>query len=335
MSHYLQDFHKYRHVFGEFRASKADHRKAKGASKDLAATQAHQATISSYFMVTATQKANQASANREERQGLVTNILGHPIWKPPAVFNGDYRSLHKPLKEAYKWSNRVDATVQILDTHTRDHAFKMLKLNLYAWDKEVKFDYDIKALVVSMRKDTEGAVKNEDHPKLTGQQQVRNAPPEPLSVLATALQILHLVSRFEITYGSAVILEVTDRTWSRRRGNVRADWIWVRRRLRSWDSGGQLDGRTIARVEGLFKIWDRMQGTHEVAYVRLLRIKGSSRPHSKEGMIRMEKHEDDGAMQVIGISDIERMAHVILLEIDRVWLVNNRIDFNTWNKLYD
>ncbi|KAF8419953.1 hypothetical protein BGX38DRAFT_1081610, partial [Terfezia claveryi] len=51
-------------------------------------------------------------------------------------------ALHKPLKEAYKWSNRVDATVQILDTHARDHAFKMLELNLCAWDKEVKFDYD-------------------------------------------------------------------------------------------------------------------------------------------------------------------------------------------------
>ncbi|KAF8430747.1 hypothetical protein BGX38DRAFT_1146798 [Terfezia claveryi] len=122
------------------------------------------------------------------------------------------------------------------------------------------------SLVVSMRKDTKGTVKNEDYLKLTGQQQ-----------------------------------------------------IWVRRRAQSWDSGGQLNSWTIARVEGLFKIWDRMQGTHEVAYVRLLRIKGSSRLHSEEGMIQMEKCEDDRAMQVIGISDIEGMAHVIPLEIDRVW----------------
>ncbi|KAF8424231.1 hypothetical protein BGX38DRAFT_1279458 [Terfezia claveryi] len=187
MSNYLQDFYKYRHVFGEFRASKADHRKAKRASKDLAATQAHQATISSYFMVTATQKANQVSANREERQGLVVQF-GSLLQYSMEITE----ALHKPLKEAYKWSNRVNATVQILDTHARDHVFKMLELNLCAWDKEVKFDYDIKALVVSMRKDTEGAVKNEDHLKLTGQQQVRNAPPEPLSVLAIALQIPYL-----------------------------------------------------------------------------------------------------------------------------------------------
>ncbi|KAF8440166.1 hypothetical protein BGX38DRAFT_1273095 [Terfezia claveryi] len=42
----------------------------------------------------------------------------------PAVFNGITEALYKPLKEAYKRLNRVDATVQILDTHARDHAFK-------------------------------------------------------------------------------------------------------------------------------------------------------------------------------------------------------------------
>jgi len=31
MSKYLQDFHRYWHIFGEFRGSKADHKKAKGA----------------------------------------------------------------------------------------------------------------------------------------------------------------------------------------------------------------------------------------------------------------------------------------------------------------
>ncbi|KAF8417170.1 hypothetical protein BGX38DRAFT_1109456, partial [Terfezia claveryi] len=38
MTKYLQEFHKYRHVFGEFHASKADQNKAKVASKDLSVT---------------------------------------------------------------------------------------------------------------------------------------------------------------------------------------------------------------------------------------------------------------------------------------------------------
>jgi hypothetical protein len=70
MSQYLQDFHKHRHVFGEFGASKAYRKRAKGASKDLAASQARQSTISNYFQVTPMQKANIASANRQEKQDV-------------------------------------------------------------------------------------------------------------------------------------------------------------------------------------------------------------------------------------------------------------------------
>jgi len=35
MSKYLQDFHRYLYIFGEFRASKTGHKKAKRASNDL------------------------------------------------------------------------------------------------------------------------------------------------------------------------------------------------------------------------------------------------------------------------------------------------------------
>jgi len=66
MSKYLQDFHRYRHIFGEFRASKADHKKDKGASKDLRVSQARQSTISNYFQVTARQKANEGCADRQK-----------------------------------------------------------------------------------------------------------------------------------------------------------------------------------------------------------------------------------------------------------------------------
>ena len=52
-------------------------------------------------------------------------------------------------------------------------------------------------------------------------------------------------------------------------------------------------------------------------------------------MVRMEKREDGGAMHIIRIGDIEGMAYMIALETDRMWLVNNRIDFNTWNELYE
>ena len=39
-------------------------------------------------------------------------------------------ALHKPLKDAYRCSNRVDAMEQILDTILRDYAIRVRELNL-------------------------------------------------------------------------------------------------------------------------------------------------------------------------------------------------------------
>jgi hypothetical protein len=121
----------------------------------------------------------------------------------------------------------------------------------------------------------------------------------------------------------------------RKTGEARADWVWVRLRARSDEGNGTLGGRTIGIVQGLFRVWDGMQRVHEVALVKLLRVKGSRRPHSKEGMIRMEWMEGSRGIHFIRTTDMEGMAHLIPLEKDKVWLVNNRIDFITWNELYE
>jgi len=162
MSQYLLDFHKYRHVFGEFRASKTDHKRAKGASNDLAVSQDWQSTISNYFQVTRTQKANVASANRQEQQALVKEMLGQSTFNYPKLHLLTHyaqqivrfgsmpqysteitEALHKTLKDAYRRSNRVDAALQILDSHDRESAYRMLELNLCAWWKELNFESDI------------------------------------------------------------------------------------------------------------------------------------------------------------------------------------------------
>ena len=38
---------------------------------------------------------------------------------------------------------------------------------------------------------------------------------------------------------------------------------------------------------------------------------------------------------VIRITDIEAMAHLIAIEPDQLWLVNNPIDQQTWNEIHD
>jgi len=189
-SKYLQDFHNYRHVFGEFRASKADHRKAKGASHDLAASQARQSTISNYFQVTARQKANEASANRQERQDLVKEMLGQSTFNYPKLHLLTHyahqiehfgslpqysteitEALHKPLKDAYRWSNRVNATPQILDSYARESACRMLEFNLCAWGKELELAPDIKNLVSGLQKERQGPKGKQEGPVFGGRQQ--------------------------------------------------------------------------------------------------------------------------------------------------------------------
>jgi len=44
-------------------------------------------------------------------------------------------ALHKPRKDAYRRSNKVDSTAQILDSYARESACKMLELNLCACGK--------------------------------------------------------------------------------------------------------------------------------------------------------------------------------------------------------
>ena len=90
----------------------------------------------------------------------------------------------------------------------------------------------------------------------------------------------------------------------------------------------------VARLEGLFRVRGEMGSIHEVALMMLLRLRGSARPWGEEGMVRVEKRVDGFGIHIIRIGDMEGMAHVIPLDPVKLWLVNNRIDFNSWNELY-
>ena len=51
-------------------------------------------------------------------------------------------------------------------------------------------------------------------------------------------------------------------------------------------------------------------------------------------MIRVKCIGEKQGFHIIRVKDIEGLAHLIPLEVGRVWLVNNRIDLTTWNELY-
>ena len=102
--------------------------------------------------------------------------------------------------------------------------------------------------------------------------------------------------------------------------------MWVRYRERSEAPDGRLDSRLVERLGGLFSVRDYMDKVHKVAMVALLKVCGFSKPSGEEEMIWMEWREDDKNVCIVGIKEVEGMAHLIPLELGKVWLVNNRID---------
>ena len=151
MKKYLQELHQFVHIFRVFRATKADREEATKAAKQLAEGQARQATIEQYFTLTATQRGKLSAVAREERKQLVHDILqqgtfNFPKWHLLTHYGAEIHdfgtlpqysteiteALHKHLKDAYRRSNRVDATEPILNTISRDYAIQMRKLNLFA-----------------------------------------------------------------------------------------------------------------------------------------------------------------------------------------------------------
>ena len=159
---YLQDFHQFMHIFRVFRVTKADREEATKATKELAEGQARQATIEQYFTLTATQRGKLSAVAREERQQLVHDIPQQGTFNFPNLHLFTHygaqiqdfgrllqysteitQALHKPLKDTYRRSNRVDATEQILDTISRHNAIRMRELNLLAWSREIKVPQEI------------------------------------------------------------------------------------------------------------------------------------------------------------------------------------------------
>ena len=139
MKKYLQEFHQLMHILRQFRATKADREDATKAGKELAEGQARQATIEQYFTLTATQRGKLSAVASEGRRQLVRDILQQGTFNfsklhllthygaqiqdfetLPQYSTEITEALHKPLKDAYRRSNRVDATEEILDTISRD-----------------------------------------------------------------------------------------------------------------------------------------------------------------------------------------------------------------------
>ncbi|KAF8416616.1 hypothetical protein BGX38DRAFT_1147607 [Terfezia claveryi] len=115
----------------------------------------------------------------------------------------------------------------------------------------------------------------------------------------------------------------------------RADWIWIRWKEHSplELQMGQLDGRMVGWLEGLFSVHNETRKVHEVALVVLLRLRRPAKPSGEEGMIRVELRKEWKQTHMIRIADIEEMAHLIPLETGKTWVCNEIINIGDYEKM--
>jgi len=153
MDQYIRKFPDNLHILCEFRATKKDHQ---SASRELAVEQceARQGKLEEYFQLSTIRRNTIASEERQERQQVVQEVLSQGDFNFPKIYllshyNTQIRdfgslphyatelteALHKAWKDAHRRSNHVNATEQILDTITRDHALRMRELNIEVWSR--------------------------------------------------------------------------------------------------------------------------------------------------------------------------------------------------------
>lgn len=124
-----------------------------------------------------------------------------------------------------------------------------------------------------------------------------------------------------------------------RGGKGRRDPVWVNvktAKLRLQSSNGRIvsfSNRLPAYLNTLFSLKVPSGSLLKLAHVTLLEPIGNPTPHGPEGMFAVRKWSDGN--KIVWLKCLEGAVHLIPLEPEGQWLVNNRIDHQTWNMYYD
>ncbi|KAF8436090.1 hypothetical protein BGX38DRAFT_1274632 [Terfezia claveryi] len=149
---FLRDFHETKDVFLRFRAGKRVKKATAEAHKKLLREKTE---VLVTIDLTASEKIKHHQENTFERKELVDEIL-----KDRAYYNflkihlishyaekilkfgalGQYstdisEAIYKGFKDAYRRSNKVDATPQIITTYIKDHTFAIKDFTIAAWSR--------------------------------------------------------------------------------------------------------------------------------------------------------------------------------------------------------
>src|SRR5258706_5242904 len=313
MKDYLEDFHKYKEVFLRFRATKAVKHAAKEAAREFRSEQ--RLNASDEAPARKRQKQTQVQLESEDvvndilTEGAHYNFPKMHLVSHFADQITQYGSLpqysteiceasHKPLKDAYRRSNHVNAIPQIINTYMQGHAFAMREKNLEQWSQELEhIPADIQSVI---------------HPTRPGIHLPRGTPPEERTVKLQGridtkmtynlhtlevhyqisdLQELTMIFLTQNSYTPSYIydlkhapleafntLQVPVPTFDNdghvlhklrctgpdlfRQQEKRHDWVWVRRRQSAANPiPGSLDGRLPAQLNALFELRDIRNNT--------------------------------------------------------------------------
>jgi len=382
----LERFHAEKEVFLRFRAGK----KAKGLARmekaNLASEQRRQSALD---LITSAQIRKLREADREEREALEEEILtGNSHFNFPKIHMLSHyteqisrfgtlqqysteicESSHKGLKDAYRRSNRINATPQIIQTYTRQHTLSVRESNLRMWSKTLDVGKDVRD-ALDIRQNDSNQVGG---PKLRlcgGQMQRRfqrleevaqsnhlpdlveltceylatyraNPLPDGRSISIACVEVFHSlridVPTFQSTEYCTHVARATGIKKFRDR-EPRSDWVWVRRRNPYDDEPeGGLRGRIPARLNMILKLRIQNLGAESVfklCHCTLTESVSGNYPTQEEGMITLQWKRCQGNV-VVDMSRIEGVAHLVPIEPEGRWLHNNRIDLKAWNEIYD
>jgi len=119
-----------------------------------------------------------------------------------------------------------------------------------------------------------------------------------------------------------------------RNAGPRNDWIWIR--AGGEDTRGVLRGRFVAQLLALFKIRNirsEVGSVRRLALVRVLDPMNGGSFHPGSGHVRVCKRPSSRDMRIVDIGTVIGQAHIVPAR-ERQWIVNHRIDLQTFNELY-
>jgi hypothetical protein len=255
-------------------------------------------------------------------------------------------AMHKRFKDAYRCSNKVESTMQILKTYTRDHTFAMKDMTIATWNRIREHGDPTQGAGVQHMAYLKLQGKIDSVSNLADLEHVANlksatraflvrelhTDPDALGLLERGISVYNTL-QIPIPKFSGQGFVLHNAKCTEFRGKKRNDWVWVRRHVASDAGQHTLNGCIPGRLNAVFKISGKEGIVYRLAHVTLLQCR-SSAVRGVEGMVQVRMLKTGGDV-VVRITSIEGMVHLIPLEPGESCLVNNRIDLETWSTIYD